>query len=160
MWLYFLTRFGLVQAGSIEERPGIPPTPSHLVKLVNQMKQERIKVIVVEPWGDLKTVPAGGAGSGGAGSRAGLERWCAQGHGQLHQLGGLECQNAGAGPKIGPWPTTSSRLMWVPFLMCLVLTGIHAYLGLHVIAREVRLRGHRPRPDRLARVDRSIPLEL
>jgi zinc/manganese transport system permease protein len=28
-------------------------------------------------------------------------------------------------------------LMWLPFLMCLVLTGIHAYLGLHVIAREV-----------------------
>jgi zinc/manganese transport system permease protein len=28
-------------------------------------------------------------------------------------------------------------LLWVPFLMCLVLTGIHAYLGIHVIAREV-----------------------
>jgi zinc/manganese transport system permease protein len=28
-------------------------------------------------------------------------------------------------------------LMWAPFLMCLVLTGIHAYLGIHVIAREV-----------------------
>jgi zinc/manganese transport system permease protein len=28
-------------------------------------------------------------------------------------------------------------LMWVPFSMCLVLTGIHAYLGIHVIAREV-----------------------
>ena len=28
-------------------------------------------------------------------------------------------------------------LMWLPFLMCLVLTGIHAYLGIHVIAREV-----------------------
>src|SRR5262249_61085975 len=28
-------------------------------------------------------------------------------------------------------------LIWAPFLMCLVLTGIHAYLGLHVIAREV-----------------------
>lgn len=28
-------------------------------------------------------------------------------------------------------------LMWVPFLMCLVLTGIHAYLGFHVLAREV-----------------------
>jgi len=27
MWPYFLTRFGLVQAGSIEERPGIPPRP-------------------------------------------------------------------------------------------------------------------------------------
>src|SRR6266511_2658551 len=28
-------------------------------------------------------------------------------------------------------------LMWAPFLMCLVLTGIHAYLGFHVLAREV-----------------------
>jgi zinc/manganese transport system permease protein len=28
-------------------------------------------------------------------------------------------------------------LMWAPFLLCLVLTGIHAYLGVHVIAREV-----------------------
>jgi zinc/manganese transport system permease protein len=28
-------------------------------------------------------------------------------------------------------------LMVAPFLLCLVLTGIHAYLGLHVIAREV-----------------------
>src|SRR5215469_9632898 len=45
----------------------------------------------------------------------------------------------------GPSPRCSNRpmahdlltLMWVPFLMCLVLTGIHAYLGLHVIAREV-----------------------
>jgi zinc/manganese transport system permease protein len=28
-------------------------------------------------------------------------------------------------------------LLWTPFLMCLVLTGIHAYLGFHVLAREV-----------------------
>jgi zinc/manganese transport system permease protein len=28
-------------------------------------------------------------------------------------------------------------IMAAPFLMCLVLTGIHAYLGIHVIAREV-----------------------
>jgi zinc/manganese transport system permease protein len=28
-------------------------------------------------------------------------------------------------------------LLWAPLLMCLVLTGIHAYLGLHVLAREV-----------------------
>ena len=28
-------------------------------------------------------------------------------------------------------------LMWIPFLMCLVLTGIHAYLGFHVLSREV-----------------------
>src|SRR3989441_2359130 len=28
-------------------------------------------------------------------------------------------------------------LLCIPFLMCLVLTGIHAYLGVHVLAREV-----------------------
>jgi len=28
-------------------------------------------------------------------------------------------------------------ILWAPFLMCLVLTGIHAYLGVHVLAREV-----------------------
>jgi zinc/manganese transport system permease protein len=28
-------------------------------------------------------------------------------------------------------------LLWAPLLMCLILTGIHAYLGIHVIAREV-----------------------
>lgn len=28
-------------------------------------------------------------------------------------------------------------LLWAPFLMCLVLTGLHAYLGVHVLAREV-----------------------
>src|SRR5919108_257465 len=28
-------------------------------------------------------------------------------------------------------------ILWAPFLMCLVLTGIHAYLGFHVLAREV-----------------------
>jgi zinc/manganese transport system permease protein len=30
-----------------------------------------------------------------------------------------------------------AAILWAPFLMCLVLTGIHAYLGVHVLAREV-----------------------
>ncbi len=54
MWPYFLTRFGLVQAGSIEERPGIPPTPGHITKLIALMKEEKIKVILIVPWGDRK----------------------------------------------------------------------------------------------------------
>jgi zinc/manganese transport system permease protein len=29
------------------------------------------------------------------------------------------------------------QIMWLPFLACLILTGIHAYLGLHVIERQV-----------------------
>jgi len=28
-------------------------------------------------------------------------------------------------------------LLWLPFLACLILTGIHVYLGLHVLARGV-----------------------
>jgi zinc/manganese transport system substrate-binding protein len=54
MWPYFLTRFGLVQAGSIEERPGIPPTPAHLTRLIALMKAEQIKVVIMAPWGDQK----------------------------------------------------------------------------------------------------------
>jgi ABC-type Zn uptake system ZnuABC Zn-binding protein ZnuA len=54
MWIYFLTRFGLTQAGSIEERPGIPPTPPHLAKLIQIMKAEKVQVILTAPWGDRK----------------------------------------------------------------------------------------------------------
>jgi ABC-type Zn uptake system ZnuABC Zn-binding protein ZnuA len=54
MWIYFLTRFGLVEAGSIEERPGIPPTPSHLTKLIALMKDQKVRVILSVPWGDQK----------------------------------------------------------------------------------------------------------
>ena len=49
-----LTRFGLVQAGTIEERPGIPPTPAHLTRLIGLMKAEQIKVVIMAPWGDQK----------------------------------------------------------------------------------------------------------
>lgn len=54
MWIYFLTRFGLVEAGSVEERPGIPPTPSHLTRLIALMKNQKVKVIVSVPWTDQK----------------------------------------------------------------------------------------------------------
>jgi zinc/manganese transport system substrate-binding protein len=54
MWPYFLTRFGLVQAGSVEERPGIPATPAHLTRLIASMKEDKIKVILAVPWADYK----------------------------------------------------------------------------------------------------------
>lgn len=54
MWIYFLTRFGLVEAGSIEERPGIPPTPSHLTRLIALMKDQKVRVILSVPWSDQK----------------------------------------------------------------------------------------------------------
>ncbi|HEV8343897.1 MAG TPA: metal ABC transporter permease [Candidatus Binatia bacterium] len=33
--------------------------------------------------------------------------------------------------------TLAIEFLWVPFLACLVLTGIHVYLGLHVLARGI-----------------------
>jgi ABC-type Zn uptake system ZnuABC Zn-binding protein ZnuA len=53
-FIYFLTRFSLVQVGTVEDRPGIPPSPQHLVRLIQLMKSERVKLILVEPWNDVK----------------------------------------------------------------------------------------------------------
>lgn len=52
--IYFLKRFGLVQVGMVEDRPGIPPSPQHLVNLIRAMKDEKVKVVLVEPWNDVK----------------------------------------------------------------------------------------------------------
>lgn len=62
--IYFLTRFGLVQAALLEDRPGIPPSPQHLVNVIRQIKDERIKVILVEPWNDVKLANRVGEESG------------------------------------------------------------------------------------------------
>jgi ABC-type Zn uptake system ZnuABC Zn-binding protein ZnuA len=53
-WVYFLTRFGLVQAGTVEDRPGIPPSPAHLTRLIRLMKDGGVKLIIVGPWNDQK----------------------------------------------------------------------------------------------------------
>ena len=56
LWIYLLTRFGVVQVGTVEERPGIPATANHIVKLVNLMKEDRVKAVIAEPWSDFKLV--------------------------------------------------------------------------------------------------------
>ena len=53
-WAYLLARFGLTQVGTVEERPGIPPAPGHVAKLIQLMKDEKVKVVIVEPWSDYK----------------------------------------------------------------------------------------------------------
>jgi ABC-type Zn uptake system ZnuABC Zn-binding protein ZnuA len=47
--------FGLQVVGFVEPRPGIPPTPSHTFDVVNMMKRDHVKVIMVEPYFDRKT---------------------------------------------------------------------------------------------------------
>lgn len=54
-WPNFAKHFGLDVIGYIEPRPGIPPTPSHTIELVNLMKRENVKIELIEPYFDLKT---------------------------------------------------------------------------------------------------------
>jgi zinc/manganese transport system substrate-binding protein len=55
-WIYFLNRFGLVSAGTVEDRPGIPPSPGHVAELIRRMRSEQVRVLVYEPWADRKLV--------------------------------------------------------------------------------------------------------
>ncbi len=54
-WPNFAERFGLDVVGYVEPRPGIPPSPGHTLELIQQMKRDNVKVILVEPYFDLKT---------------------------------------------------------------------------------------------------------
>jgi len=51
----FAKHFGLNVVGFVEPRPGIPPTPSHTLDVINMMKRDHVKVIMVEPYFDRKT---------------------------------------------------------------------------------------------------------
>jgi len=60
----FAERFGLSVVGFIEPRPGIPPTPQHTLDLINEMKRQNIKLVLVEPYFDLKTPNSIGRATG------------------------------------------------------------------------------------------------
>jgi len=51
----FAKHFGLNVVGFVEPRPGIPPTPSHTLDVINMMKRDNVKAIMVEPYFDRKT---------------------------------------------------------------------------------------------------------
>ena len=51
----FTDRFGLDVMGYVEPRPGIPPSPSHTLALIQEMRRQNVKIILVEPYFDMKT---------------------------------------------------------------------------------------------------------
>ena len=53
-WPYFAHRFGVKIDIFLEPKPGIPPSPSHLAEVIDQMKAQKIKAIIVEPFQDRK----------------------------------------------------------------------------------------------------------
>ena len=63
-WPNFAKHFGLDVVGYIEPRPGIPPSPGHTIELILLMKRENVKVVMVEPYFDLKTPNSIGSQTG------------------------------------------------------------------------------------------------
>jgi zinc/manganese transport system substrate-binding protein len=61
----FAHHFNLNVIGYVEPRPGIPPTPSHTIELIGLMKRENCKIILVEPYFDLKTPNSVASNTGG-----------------------------------------------------------------------------------------------
>ena len=51
----FARHFGLQIVGTIEPKPGIPPSPSHTLEIINLIKDQKVKAILMEPYFDRKT---------------------------------------------------------------------------------------------------------
>ena len=49
-WCYFENRFGFQIIDFLEPKPGIPPSPSQLVKIIGEIKNNQIKVIISSPY--------------------------------------------------------------------------------------------------------------
>jgi ABC-type Zn uptake system ZnuABC Zn-binding protein ZnuA len=54
-WPNFMERFGLDVIGYVEPKPGIPPSPTHTLDLIAEMKRQSAKLIVMESYFDAKT---------------------------------------------------------------------------------------------------------
>jgi len=63
-WPNFAERFGLDVMGYVEPRPGIPPSPGHTLDLMQEMKRQNVKIVLVEPYFDSKTPNAIGRETG------------------------------------------------------------------------------------------------
>lgn len=55
LWIYFTNWAGIREVGTIEPKPGIPPTPSHTAKLIKKMEREDIKLILAANYYPGKT---------------------------------------------------------------------------------------------------------
>ncbi len=64
-WPYFEQRFGLKIVDFLEPKPGIPPTPSQLAKIINVMKREQIKIIINSPYFTAESADLVARNSGG-----------------------------------------------------------------------------------------------
>ena len=52
VWAYFARAFGIQLVGTIEERPGIPPGPQHVIQVTDKIKAEKVPLILVDNFYD------------------------------------------------------------------------------------------------------------
>jgi len=60
-WIYFIRLFGLEEAGTVEPKPGIPPSPKHVANLINLMRERNVRIILAANYFDeqkIRTVAA------------------------------------------------------------------------------------------------------
>ncbi len=55
-WVYFLRLFGMEEAGTIEPKPGIPPSPRHVAELMSMMRKRKIKVVLAANYFDEQKI--------------------------------------------------------------------------------------------------------
>jgi len=58
-WVYFFTLFELEEAGTVEPKPGIPPSPNHVLGLIESMRQRDVRILLAANYFDqhqVKTV--------------------------------------------------------------------------------------------------------
>jgi len=55
-WVYFVTIFGLEEAGTVEPKPGIPPSPRHVLELTHMMRKRQVGLILAANYFDEQKV--------------------------------------------------------------------------------------------------------
>lgn len=49
-WVYFSGWAGLKEVDYVEPKPGVPPSPEHVVKLIRLMKDKKVPFVIIEPY--------------------------------------------------------------------------------------------------------------
>lgn len=55
-WIYFVRLFGLEEVGTVEPKPGIPPSPKHVTGLINLMRERDIRIILAANYFDEQKI--------------------------------------------------------------------------------------------------------
>ncbi len=143
-WPNFMERFGLDVIGYVEPKPGIPPSPSHTLELIDEMKAQGVKLIVVEPYFDSEDAAVDRQPGGRPRAACWRRRSAARRKRpttsscstttSAQLAGSAQADHRKVGRRGPRTSCSSSRRRSSP---ALIIAGIHAYLGLHVVERGV-----------------------